>query len=237
MTSHQRFSQLKVARSSCLWLVAGCLGIALIGCGQKASHEQASSPPAATPAQPPGQAAGNELAVAEPDSAAPTHPLDLPLTAHWTGDFDELLKHKVIRALVVNSKMEFFYDKGRPRGTAVESLQELETAINQKLGNPNPPIKIAYIPMPLGELKSALDSGIGDIVATAVVISPEREKYVDFTIPYYTGAKKGRGHKYRYAGAQVAGGFERTSGLGESALGGEPGVGVAERIAQEGRQT
>ena len=190
MTRGQRFSQLKVASSPCLWFVAICLGAILIGCGQKANRERAASPSAAVAAQTPGEGTGSELAVAEPDSAAPAHPLNLPLTAHWTGDFDELLKHKVIRALVVNSKMEFFYDKGQARGSVVESLRELEPAINKKLGNPNPPIKIVYIPMPLGELKSALDSGIGDIVATAVVISPEREKIVDFTIPYYTGAKK-----------------------------------------------
>jgi membrane-bound lytic murein transglycosylase MltF len=127
--------------------------------------------------------------VADADGAAPTHALALPLTVHWTGDFDELIKHKVIRALVVNSKMEFFYDKGRPRGT-VETLDELQTAINKKLGNPNPAIKVTYIPTVLSQLQSALDSGVGDIVATAIVVSPEREKLVDFTVPFYTGAKK-----------------------------------------------
>jgi membrane-bound lytic murein transglycosylase MltF len=95
-----------------------------------------------------------------------------------------------LHLLVVSSKMEFFYDKGRPRGTAAETLQEFEAEVNKKLGNPNPRIKIAYIPMPLAERKSALDSGIGDIIATSVVISPQREKRVDFTIRYYTGAKK-----------------------------------------------
>ena len=167
-------------------------GITAIGCGGKSAPPTngASNQPAPTasgqpPAPPPGT-----LEVADADAAAPSHALSLPLTAHWTGDFDALIKRKVIRALVINSKMEFFYDKGRPRGTAVETLQEFEAEVNKKLGNPNPRIKIAYIPMPLGELKSALDSGIGDIIATAVVISPEREKFVDFTVPYYTGAKK-----------------------------------------------
>lgn len=192
MTNKESLSGTKLRRSILLVTLVVYAGMAAIGCGGKTApptNGASNQPAPASSAQPPSPPPGT-LEVADADAAAPTHALNLPLTAHWTGDFDALVKRKVIRALVVNSKMEFFYDKGRPRGTAAEALQEFEVEVNKKLGNPNPRIKIAFIPMPLAELKSALESGIGDIIATAIVISPEREKFVDFTIPYYTRAKK-----------------------------------------------
>lgn len=170
-----------------------CICMAASGCGSKnapSSNATNNQPAPQSAAQPPSPAPGATLEVADADAAAPTHALSLPLTAHWTGDFDALVKRKTIRALVVNSKMEFFYDKGRARGTVAETLQEFEAEVNKKLGNPNPRIKIVCIPMPLSELQSALDTGIGDIIATSIVISPAREKLVDFTIPYYSGTKK-----------------------------------------------
>jgi membrane-bound lytic murein transglycosylase MltF len=192
IASWESFSRRQFRGSASFMTLVFYVCMAACGCGSKSAPptKGASNEPAPTPSAQTPSPAPSTLEVADADAAAPSHALSLPLTTHWTGDFEELIKHKVIRALVVNSKMEFFYDKGRARGTTAEALQELEAEVNKKLGNPNPRIKIAYIPMPLGELKSALDSGIGDIVATAVVISPERGKFVDFTIPYYTGAKK-----------------------------------------------
>lgn len=193
MTKQESYLRRQLFHSAYPWLLTVWIGIQLSGCSGKSntpSEASSSSPTAASSAQSPGAAAGGEFEVADADAAPPTHTLSLPLTRHWTGDLDALVKHKVIRALVVNGKVEFFYDKGRPRGTVVEALQELETVVNKKLGNPNPPVKIAYVPTPLSELKSSLENGLGDIIATGVVISPEREKFVDFTVPYYIGAKK-----------------------------------------------
>ncbi len=51
------------------------------------------------------------------DSAAPGYSLHLPPSfGRWTGDWDELAKHNMLRMLVLYNKTGFFYDKGRPRG-------------------------------------------------------------------------------------------------------------------------
>ena len=123
-------------------------------------------------------------------TAAPAHSLSLPLKLNrWTGDFDGMTKRRLIRALVINSRTGFFYDKGRPRGTTAEALEEFESFVNKKLGNPNPRIKVAYIPVATSQLASALKEGMGDVIASPIVISPERERMVDFTAPLITGVK------------------------------------------------
>jgi len=169
-------------------VLAGCLTSMLVGCGK--SSPTTSTPPSAPAAATQPAPKAENLEFADPGAGAPTHTLNLPLTQKWTGDLDELLKHKTIRVLVINSRMEFFYDKGRARGTTAETLQELETWINKKLGNPNTRIKVAFIPTPLSQLLTYLNEGRGDVIAAAVAVTPEREKLVDFTIPYSSGAKK-----------------------------------------------
>lgn len=122
--------------------------------------------------------------------ATPSHALTLSVKfTRWTGDLDGMAKRKVIRALVINSKTGFFYDKGRARGVMVEPLEEFETFVNNKLGNPNPRVKVAYITVATSQLASALNDGLGDIAATPILISPEREKLVEFTAPLMMGVK------------------------------------------------
>ena len=164
-----------------LALSAGVL-LTLAGCSQT---PKSAEKPAAAPAV----AADVQLESTDA-SVTPTHALTLPAKFNrWTGDFDGMAKRKVIRALVINSKTGFFYDKGRARGVTVEILEEFETFVNNKLGNPKPRVTVAYIPVVTSQLASSLNDGLGDIAATGIVISPEREKLVDFTAPVMTGVK------------------------------------------------
>ena len=119
----------------CLLAVSAAVLLTLLtGCSEKPkSSENASASPAAA------ADAGLESVEA---SAAPTHALTLPMNLNrWTGDFDGMAKRQVIRALVINSKTGFFYDKGRARGVTVEILEEFETFVNKKLRNPNPRVR------------------------------------------------------------------------------------------------
>ena len=53
----------------------------------------------------------------------------------FTGDFDEMNKRHVIRALVVYNDMLYFFDHGQARGAAYEGLKIFEKFINKKLKN------------------------------------------------------------------------------------------------------
>jgi membrane-bound lytic murein transglycosylase MltF len=106
-------------------------------------------------------------------------------TKIFTGDLDGMLERRVIRALVVYSKTQFYVVRGRPQGIAYEALKAFDNFINQKF----PPktkhvlVRIVYIPVPRDQLLPMLAAGKGDIAVAALTITPERQKSVDFTEP------------------------------------------------------
>ncbi len=124
------------------------------------------------------------------DSAVPGYALNLPPNfGRWTGDWDEIAKHNDLRLLVLYNKTGFFYDKGRPRGINPEIAEELERYLNNKLKTGAKKFKVVFIPVPPAQLGKYLNDGVGDVVATGVIVTPEREKQVDFTIPLMTDVK------------------------------------------------
>ncbi|HEY6413973.1 MAG TPA: lytic transglycosylase F [Edaphobacter sp.] len=121
------------------------------------------------------------------DINEPQHALVLPPEfARRTGDLDEMLKQRKIRALVVNSHTGFFYDKGQPRGIFFEALNEFQKFVNQKFKTGKLPVEVTFIPVRPGQLESGLTQGIGDLVATGVFITPELQQRVAFSAPFST---------------------------------------------------
>ncbi len=106
-----------------------------------------------------------------------------------TGDWDQIVKRGALRVLVVNNRTGFFYDKGRPRGAIAEAMEEFENVINKQLKTGAKKFKVVYLPMPPGQLLGALNDGTGDIACTGIIITPEREKLVDFTTPLFNDVK------------------------------------------------
>jgi ABC-type amino acid transport substrate-binding protein len=100
-----------------------------------------------------------------------------------TGDLDEMVKARAIRALVIIDPIGFFYLSGRPHGIQYESLQEFETFANQKLKTGKLPVRVVFLPMRPDQLEAALTQGLGDFIAHPVVITPEREQRVAFSVP------------------------------------------------------
>ena len=95
-----------------------------------------------------------------------------------------------LRVLVINNRTGFFYDKGRPRGAIAEDMEEFGMVINKKLKTGAKKFVVVYLPLsPAGQILSALNDGIGDIACTGIIITPEREKLVDFTVPIRNNAK------------------------------------------------
>jgi len=116
--------------------------------------------------------------------------LALPLTARrYTGDLEVLSQKRNIRALVVYSRSGFFYDKGHPKGISYEAVEEFGRFVNKKLKTGNLRINMTFIPVKPGQLKAALTEGLGDFIATGVVVTPERQQEVAFTIPIATDTR------------------------------------------------
>ena len=117
-------------------------------------------------------------------SEANSGPLLLPTNfGRQTGDLDEMLKSRNIRALVMINPVSFFYSHGRPRGMLYEELEQLQRVINKKYRTHNLKIKINFIPIRPDELGSALSQGVGDFIAAGVVVTPGRQKRFAFTKP------------------------------------------------------
>jgi membrane-bound lytic murein transglycosylase MltF len=107
-----------------------------------------------------------------------------------TGDLDQMLKARNIRALVTINPISFFYSHGRPNGKLYEELEQLQRVVNKQFKTGKLKVRISYIPMRPDELGPALSQGVGDFVATDIVITPGRLKLYAFTTPIMRNVKQ-----------------------------------------------
>jgi membrane-bound lytic murein transglycosylase MltF len=109
----------------------------------------------------------------------------------WTGDFDGMVKRRMVRALVVYSKSYYFVDKGVQRGSAYDGLKAFEDEINKKLKTkPATRVHVLFIPVSRDDLIPALREGRGDIAVAGLTITPEREELVAFSEPVWDGVNE-----------------------------------------------
>jgi len=106
------------------------------------------------------------------------------------GDFDEMVQHRRIRALVTYSKTFYFLDRGRQYGLSYESLKAFEKFVNKKLKTKNLKFHVVFIPVGRDELIPSLLKGYGDIAVANLTITTQRQKQVDFSNPFLTGVKE-----------------------------------------------
>ena len=115
----------------------------------------------------------------------------LPLTfARHTGDLDDMIKRKTVRALVLYSRTGFFYVNGRPEGIYYEALTAFQQFVNQKLRAKRQHIDITFIPVRPDQVEAALNDGVGDVIAYGLVVTPARQQRVAFSIPIQTDVKQ-----------------------------------------------
>ncbi|MGC1870844.1 MAG: transporter substrate-binding domain-containing protein [Acidobacteriaceae bacterium] len=115
----------------------------------------------------------------------------LPLTfARETGDLNSMVKRRRIRALVFYSRTGFFYVNGRPQGVNYEALRAFEEFVNQKLHTGRQHVQVTFIPIRPDQAEADLTQGVGDLIAYGLVVTPERERRVAFSIPIATDIKQ-----------------------------------------------
>ncbi len=167
----------------CLVLLALCTLLVLIACGKKEATK---------PVEQAKQQAAPSSAISSPDEPpAPSNGVVFPQAfGRRTGDLDEMVKARNIRALVILNPISFFYDKGQPRGVMYEALEEFQKFANQKLKTGKLQVKVTFLPMRVDQIEAALAQGVGDVIAYGIVVTPEREKRVAFSTPIQTGVSQ-----------------------------------------------
>jgi membrane-bound lytic murein transglycosylase MltF len=174
-------------RSMAIWLYSAIfvLTLCLAGCKSQPQPVQKQEVASQSPPSPKSSDSLNEN-----ESAGPEYALKLPANFdRYTGDWDELKKRGVLRLLVLYNKTGFFYDKGRPRGVVPDTADELEIYLNKKLKTRAKKFKVVFIPVTPSQLEKDLNEGYGDVIASVVTVTPERERRLDFSIPIISGLK------------------------------------------------
>jgi membrane-bound lytic murein transglycosylase MltF len=172
--------------------VSLCSLLLLLACGKKeatpASEATAAKPEApaqTTTAQPPASTTSPD------DLPASSNAMQLPVNFDkHTGDLDEMLKRKNIRALVIPNPIGFFYDQGQPHGAMYETMEDFQRFANKQLKLGNPGVKVTFLPVAPGQAEAALASGMGDVLVNGIVVTPEREKKFAFSTPIMTGVNQ-----------------------------------------------
>jgi len=124
--------------------------------------------------------------------SAPETALQVLTSRPWTGDLDGMIKRRMIRVLVVNSKTFVFVDKGTQRGITHDVFKACENDLDKKLKTENVRVHVVFVPVARDELLPALRNERGDIAAANLTVTPtpEQIKVVDFAAPIYKGVSE-----------------------------------------------
>ena len=145
-----------------------------------------ATPPAPTPATPPAPA---EPAIDPNDTLPPPPPPALPeelsrlVDQTFTGDFDGMIKRRLIRVGVPFNRTFYFVDRGTPRGMSYEYLMLYEEKLNEQLKTGNLKVHVFAVPMSVDGLLPSLQAGRIDMVVAQLTVTPARQQLVDFTKP------------------------------------------------------
>ena len=139
---------------------------------------------------------GLESAQAAENETLP-HPLVFPLflpdsplqntsflSKPYKGDLPALLERRVIRVLVAFDRTNFFLKDGAPSGFEYDLIHQYGEHLKASIPKSQWPITFVFIPVHPDQLLPALISGLGDIAAAGLLVTPERAGQVDFTDPY-----------------------------------------------------
>jgi len=113
------------------------------------------------------------------DSLSPSY-----LNEKYTYDLTKLKQQKIIRALVVPGRTDFFIQDGKITGLIVKLLDSYEKELNKGIKKEDQKTRIVYVPVDFDDLIPYLLAGKGDIAAGFLTITDERKKRVAFASGY-----------------------------------------------------
>jgi membrane-bound lytic murein transglycosylase MltF len=143
------------------------------------------SSPKEAPGRPPAISDSDAGGGSGPPSVEAALPEELRqlLSRPFTGDFDEMVKRRLIRVGVSFNRTFYFVDKGVQRGLGYEYLKLYEDQLNEKLKTGNLKVHVILLPMARDAMFPALLAGKVDLVVAQLTVTPERQKIVDFSVP------------------------------------------------------
>jgi membrane-bound lytic murein transglycosylase MltF len=164
-----------------------------VGCSSSSSPASSSTETSpSTASGRPGAGTSDEEPLPEvpsPYDALPDESRSI-LDKEFVGDFDEMVKRRLIRAGVVYNRTQYFIDRGVQRGISYESIALFEEQLNKRLKTGLLKVHVAVVPLTRDQLFPSLLAGKVDFVAAALTITPERRKLVDFSNPTRTGVSE-----------------------------------------------
>jgi membrane-bound lytic murein transglycosylase MltF len=116
--------------------------------------------------------------------------MDQEIARPWKGDLDGMVERRTIRMLVVNSMTFYFVDKGQQRGLSHDLGKAFEEEVNRSLDKKVVKVNVVFMPVSSEDLLPALLEGRGDVAAANLTITPERQQFVDFSEPLWTGVNE-----------------------------------------------
>jgi membrane-bound lytic murein transglycosylase MltF len=127
----------------------------------------------------------------EDTSSAPFTALDSVIGLHekWIGGLDSMIERRRIRALVPYSRMHYYVDGTERSGLSYDAMQALEAFINERIDSRHR-VQIVFIPTTRDQLLPSLLQGYGDIIATGLTNTPQRQQVVDFSTPLISNTEE-----------------------------------------------
>ena len=176
----------------------GVLALLIVTSASACGNQPQTAPPAAAaPPSSSGATTAPTAAAADapiPETASPYDALPQAVRSvvdkPFTGDFDEMVKRRIIRVGVTFNRTHYFVDRGQERGITYEALKAFENDLNTELKTGNLKVHVVLVPMTREQLAPALAGGKVDMVAAMVTVRPELEKLAAFSEPTRTNVSQ-----------------------------------------------
>lgn len=184
-TAHDRASR-HLHRSGALFAVLLLLASGCTDESPAPSNQAVASPEAQDADLDGAEDAGVEGAPSHGPALADGGPLGEHLSDVYTGSLAEVLERRYLRVITSKNSFDYFIHEGRRGGYQYELVRAFTRHLNRKYvkSRKEVPIQFDLLPVADDQLIPMLLAGRGDMIASRMTITPEREEQVLFSIPY-----------------------------------------------------
>ena len=166
----------------------------LFVCALAAACGRADAPPAnpkpTTTAQAPASQNASDSDLLDAEDQPISESDEQQIVKPWTGDLDGMVERRYVRILCTFNRTNYFLDKAEQRGVTYEAGKTFEEFLNRRLGLKTVKVHVAFVPVRHDKLFSSLAEGRGDIAASNLTITQEREKVATFAHPWTTDVRE-----------------------------------------------